>query len=56
MYAIECVVGIEHDAPRHLPKRRAILLDKGLSEPQQRSPVGQILQPRDRRLRAQIGP
>jgi hypothetical protein len=56
MHAIEGVVGIEHDAQRHLPKRGAILFDKGLSEPQQSPPVGQVFQSRDRRLRAQIDP
>ncbi len=34
MHAIEGIVGIEHDAPRHLPKRGAILLGEGLGEPQ----------------------
>ena len=54
MHAVEGVVDIENDALRHLPERGAILVDQPPSQAQQRPPVGQVLQPRDRRLRAQF--
>ena len=54
MHAVEGIVDIEHDALGHLPERAAILLDQRPPEAQQRPPVGQVFQPRDRRLRAQL--
>jgi hypothetical protein len=54
MHAIEGVADIEHDALRHLPERGAVLLDQPSSQAQERPPIGEILQPRDRRLRAQL--
>jgi hypothetical protein len=54
MHAVKGIVDIEHDALRHLPKRAAILLDQRPPEAQQGPNVGQVLQPRDRRLRAQF--
>jgi hypothetical protein len=54
MDAVEGVVDVEHDALRHLPERGAILVDQRPPEAQQRADVGQVFQPRDRRLRAQF--
>jgi hypothetical protein len=52
--AVEGVVDIEDDALWHLPKRGAVLLDQRPPQAQQRPNIGQVFQPRDRRLRAQF--
>jgi hypothetical protein len=54
MHAVEGVVDIEDDALRHHSERAAILLDERPPKAQQRPPVGEVFQPRDRRLRAQF--
>ena len=54
MHGIERVVDVEHDARRHTAKTRAILVDHGTAHVQQRTPIGQVLEARNRRLRAQI--
>jgi hypothetical protein len=54
VHAVEGIVDIEHDALGHLPERGAVLLDQRPPEAQQRPSVGQVFQPRDRRLRAQF--
>ena len=54
MHPVESVVDIEHDALRHLTERGAVLVDQHPSEPQQRPHVGEVFQPRDGRLRAQL--
>ena len=54
MHPVEGVVDIEDDALGHPPERGAVLLDQRPAQAQQRPPVGQVFQPRDRRLRAQL--
>jgi len=54
MHAVEGVIDIEDDALGHRSERAAILLDERPPKAQQRSPVGEVFQPRDRRLRAQL--
>ena len=54
VHAVERVVDIEDDALWHRSERAAILLDQRPPEAQQRPPVRQVFQPRDRRLRAQL--
>ncbi len=54
VHAVESVVDIEHDALRHLAERGTVLLDQRPPQSQQRPCVGQVFQPRDRRLRAQF--
>ena len=54
MHAVEGVVDIEDDALGHRSERAAILLDERPPKAQQRPPVGEVFQPRDRRLRAQL--
>ena len=51
---VEGVVEVERDPLGNLAERRAIEIDHGAAHPQQRPDVRQILQPRDRRLRAQL--
>jgi hypothetical protein len=55
VHSVERVVDVEHDALRHGAERAAILLDERPPEAQQRPHVGQVFQPRDGRLRAQLG-
>jgi hypothetical protein len=55
MHSIEGVVDIERDAARHLAEALAIVIDHGSSHAQQGAGIGQVLQARDGRLRAQIG-
>ena len=54
MHRIEGVVDIENDALRHLAERAAIDVDQSPAQAQQRPRIGQILQPRDGRLRTQV--
>ena len=54
VHRIEGVVDVERDPPRHLAKRAAVDVYQGPGQTQQRSFVGQVLQPGDGRLRAQI--
>ena len=51
---IERVVDVSRDPLGNLAERRAIEVDHGAAHPQQRASVRQILQPGDRRLRAQL--
>ncbi len=53
MHGIERVVRVQHDPARHLAERRAVKVDHGPAHAQQRARVGQVLQARDGRLRAQ---
>ena len=53
MHGVERVVHVQHDLVRHLAERRAVKVDHGLAHAQQRARVRQVLQARDRRLRAQ---
>ena len=53
VHGVERVVHVQHDPVRHLAERRAIQVDHGPAHAQQRARVGQVLQARDRRLRAQ---
>ena len=54
MDRIERVVDVERDPLGNLVEGRAIEIDHGAAHAQQRASVGQILQPRDRRLRTQL--
>ena len=54
VHRIEGIIDVEGDPPRHLAKRAAVEFDQGPGQTQQRSFVGQVLQPGDGRLRAQI--
>ncbi len=54
VHAVEGVVDIEDDALGHLSERGTVLLDQRPPQAQQRPSIGQVLQPRDRRLRAQL--
>lgn len=54
MDRIEGVVDVEGDPPRHLAERRAVEIDQRPGQADERSLLGQILQPRDGRLRAQV--
>jgi hypothetical protein len=59
MHTVKSVIDVEHDALRRLPERSTVLLDQSAAQAQQRPCVGQVFQPRDRRLRAQrriLGP
>src|SRR5262249_23633225 len=49
MDPVERVVDIDHNALRHCPERTAILIDERPPKAQQRSPIGQVFQPRDGR-------
>ena len=51
-----CVVDVEHDATRHLVEAVAEHLDHRRHHPFERGCAGQVLQPADGRLRAQISP
>jgi len=53
MHRVERVIHIQHDPARHLAERRAVKIDHRLAHAQQRPCAGQVLQARDRRLRAQ---
>jgi len=53
VHGVERVVHIQHDPARHLTKGRAVEVDHGSTYAQQRARVGQVLQARDGRLRAQ---
>jgi len=53
VHRVERVVHVQHDPARHLAERRTVKVDHGLAHAQQRSCVGQVLQARDGRLRAQ---
>jgi len=50
----EGVVKVERDAARRSCERGAVEVNHRPAHPHQRAGVGQVLQPRDRRLRAQI--
>ena len=52
MHAVEGVINIQNNTLRHRSERAAILLDERPPKAQQRSSVGKVFQPRDRRLRA----
>ena len=54
MNRVERVVDVEHDPLGNLPEGLAIKIDHGAAHAQQGARVGQILQPRDRRLRTQL--
>jgi hypothetical protein len=54
MNRVERVVDIENDALGDLPEGGAIKIDHGAAHAQQGAHVGQIFQPRNRRLRTQI--
>ena len=54
VHPVERIVDIEHDALGHGTKRAAVLVNQGPAEAQQRPPIGQVFQARDRRLRTQI--
>src|SRR5512144_2905670 len=51
VHRIEGVVEVEGDPPRHLAERRAVALDQRPAQADERSLPGQVLQPRDGRLR-----
>lgn len=53
VHGVERVVHVQHDPARHLAERRAVKVDHGPAHAQQRTRVGQVLQARDGRLRAQ---
>jgi len=53
MHGVERVVHVQHDPARHLSERRAVKVNHGPAHAQQRPCAGQVLQARDRRLRAQ---
>ena len=53
MHGVKGVVDIENDALGNLSKRLAIKIDHGAAHAQQGARIGQVLQPRDRRLRTQ---
>ena len=53
VHGVERVVHVQHDPARHLAEGRAVEIDHGLAHAQQRAFVGQVLQARDGRLRAQ---
>jgi len=52
MHGVEGIVDIKNDPLRHLPERAAIKIGQGTAHAQQAAPIRQVLQPRDRRLRA----
>lgn len=51
---VERVVDVERDPLRHLPERGAVEVDHGAPHAQQRARVRQVLQARDRGLRAEV--
>jgi hypothetical protein len=53
VHGVERVVHVQHDPARHLAEERAVEIDHGPPHAQQRAFVGQVLQARDGRLRAQ---
>jgi hypothetical protein len=55
VYPVKSIVDVEHDVLGRIPEGRAVLIDQGAGRAQQHPAVGQVLQSRDRRLRAQIG-
>src|SRR5512134_966004 len=56
MDRIEGVVDVEGDPPRDLAERRTVEIDQRAAQADERSRLGQILQPRNGRLRAQVPP
>ncbi len=54
MDRVEGVVDIQRDPPRDLAERAAPDVDQSPAQAQQRPRIGQILQPRDGRLRTQV--
>ena len=54
VHRIKGVVDVEDDALRHLAERAAVDVDQSPAQAQQRPRIGQILQPRDGRLRTQV--
>jgi hypothetical protein len=54
MHGVEGVVDIENDALGNLSKGLAIKIDHGAAHAQQGAYIGQVFQPRDRRLRTQF--
>jgi hypothetical protein len=53
---VEGIVDVQHDALGHLPEGGAVRLNHGPTHADQGADVGQVLQARQRRLRAKIGP
>jgi hypothetical protein len=51
---VERVVDVERDPLGNLAEGRAIEIDHGAADTQQRADVRQVFQARDRRLRAQL--
>ena len=51
MHGVKGVVDIDNDAFGNLSKGRAIKIDHGAAHAQKGAHIGQIFQPRDRRLR-----
>ena len=51
---IERVVEVEHNPLRHLCERRAVKIHHGSPHAQQGARVGQVFQPRERRLRGEV--
>ena len=54
MHRVERVVDVEHDPFGNLREGLAIKIDHGAAHAQQGASIGQVLQPRDRRLRTQL--
>ena len=54
MHGVERVVDIENDALGNLSERLAIKIDHGAAHAQKGARIGQVFQPRDRRLRTQL--
>ena len=52
---IVCVVDVEHDARRRSSEAAAKDIDLAKPDPRQRSPAGEVLQSRQRRLAHQVG-
>ena len=55
VHGIVGVVDVEHDARRRPGEAAAVEIDLAEPDPRQRSPVGEVLQPRQRRLAHQVG-
>ena len=53
MGGIKGIVNVEHDPARHMAEAVAVEIDHGVAHAQQSALVRQVLQSRDRRLRAQ---
>ena len=54
MHRVERVVDVERDPFGNLLEGFAIKIDHGAAHAQQRASIGQVFQPRDRRLRTQF--